>query len=48
MIKIMNKAEENEEMEIASGEDDDYDEDDNMEVDFMSIGEKRKGGGGRA
>jgi precorrin-3B methylase len=45
MINIMNRAEQNEEMEITSDEDV---EDDDMEVDFMSIGEKRKGGGGRA
>jgi hypothetical protein len=47
MINIMNRAEQNEEMEITSG-DVENDDDDDMEVDFMSIGEKRKGGGGRA
>jgi hypothetical protein len=52
MIYIMNKAAENEEMEITSDEDVEYDDDDNvdddMEVDFMSIGEIRKSGGGKA
>jgi precorrin-3B methylase len=52
MIHIMNRAEENEEMEITSGEDveddDDDDEDDDMEVDFMIIREIRKSGGGKA
>jgi hypothetical protein len=47
MIHLMHKAEQNEEMYITSGEDvevDDDDDDDDMEVDFMSIGEKRRGG----
>jgi D-lyxose ketol-isomerase len=46
MIHLMNKAEQNEEMDITSGEDVevDDDDDDDMEVDFMSIGEKRRGG----
>jgi hypothetical protein len=43
MIHLMNKAEENEEMEITSGEDvEDDDDNDDMELDFMSIGKKEK------
>jgi hypothetical protein len=53
MIHIMNRAEQNEEMEITSDEDvedddDDDNVDDDMEVDFTSIGEIRKSGGGKA
>jgi hypothetical protein len=52
MKYIVNKAAEYEEMEITSGEDVEYDDDnvddDDMEDDFMSIGEIRKSGGGKA
>jgi hypothetical protein len=53
MKYIVNKGVEYEEMEITSVGDDEYeednvDDDDDMEEDFMSIGEIRKSGGGKA
>jgi hypothetical protein len=54
MKYVMSKAAEYEEMEITSGEDVEYEEDnvdddeDDMEDDFTTIGEIRKSGGGKA